>query len=106
MKAYSNIKKTLWAGNVLGISLLFSGCALNKDYIAASNVSQTGVAHLEEAERVVVHVEVNDARTIRDRVSVKKNGYGMEMAPIIATNDVAALLKTALETELTDRGFH
>ena len=30
----------------------------------------------------------------------------MDMAPIVATNDVATLLKDAIETELTNRGFN
>jgi uncharacterized lipoprotein YajG len=106
MKLHSKVRKTFWTANVLGMALLFNGCALNKDYIAASYVPQVGITKLPEAEKIFVNVQVTDERTIRDRVSVKKNGYGMEMAPIIATNDVAALLKTAIETELTDRGFH
>ena len=41
----------------------------------------------------------------KDKVSAKKNGFGMEMAPIIAKEDVAQTLKKAVEVELTNRGF-
>lgn len=40
-----------------------------------------------------------------NKVSSKKNGYGMEMAPIIATEDVAVTIRRAIEQELQARGF-
>jgi hypothetical protein len=41
------------------------------------------------ASGITIAVKASDERTTyRDRVSSKKNGYGMEMAPIVATNDV------------------
>jgi uncharacterized lipoprotein len=94
----------LAAGALLAV-LLMSGCALTKDYIAVSYVPQSNVSRIQGAEMVKVKVQVVDSRTARDRVSVKKNGYGMEMAPILATNDVAGVLKNAIEAELTTRGF-
>lgn len=38
-------------------------------------------------------------------MSSKKNGFGMEMAPIIATEDVAITVRKAIEQELRTRGF-
>jgi uncharacterized lipoprotein len=60
---------------------------------------------VEGAEKAQVAVSTVDSRTVKDRVSSKKNGYGMEMAPIIATNDVPALFQEAFETELEQMGF-
>jgi uncharacterized lipoprotein YajG len=42
---------------------------------------------------------------VKDRVSVKKNAHGVEMAPIVAENNVAVLTTKAIETELNNRGF-
>jgi uncharacterized lipoprotein YajG len=54
-----------------------------------------------------VEVQTTDARTInRDRVGVKKNGYGMEMASIVATNDLPMTVTDAFTTELKARGLH
>jgi uncharacterized lipoprotein len=66
---------------------------------------QTNVEKIKEADSVKVNVEVSDLRAIKDKVSSKKNSYGMEMASIIAQNDVAETLKKAIETELENRGF-
>lgn len=58
------------------------------------------------AQSVSVAVEPRDQRTSnRDRVSVKKNGYGMEMAAIIATNDIVAELGRVVQTTLEGMGF-
>ena len=103
--------KTPIARSVLTTCALFaaaflSGCAFTKDYVALSYAPQPNVSKIQGAEVVMVKIEVADLRTVKDRVSVKKNGYGMEMAPIIATNDVAALVKNAIQTELGNRGFN
>lgn len=85
--------------------LLFSGCALTTETVKLSYDPQTNVNKIAGADSVKVKVEVSDVRAIRDKVSSKKNGYGMEMASIIAENDVTQLLQTAIEVELISRGF-
>ena len=85
--------------------VMLNGCALTKGHVAMSYVPQADVGKIQGAEAVAVKVEVADERTIKDKVSAKKNGYGMEMAPILAANDVAEVLKGAIETELKQRGF-
>lgn len=92
------------AGSLLALSLL-TGCALTTATIPLSYVPQGNVSKLSGAENVIVTVMVHDQRDRKDSVGAKKNGYGMDMAPIVATNDVAILLKDAIETELTSRGF-
>jgi len=44
-------------------------------------------------------------RRDRARVSVKKNGYGMEMAPIVSATDIAAFVRANVALELARRGF-
>lgn len=95
---------SLIAGCVIAIALL-NGCAASKDYIAVNYTPQANVAALPGAERVSVHVDVSDVRSVHDRVGSKKNSYGMEMAAIIATNDIPTLVKNSIEQELKDRGF-
>jgi uncharacterized lipoprotein len=104
MKAFLKIIPLL--GSAALVIAFSSGCALSKDYVRIGYIPQANVSRINGAEAVAVGVEVIDSRTITDKVSVKKNGYGMEMAPIIATNDVPSLLKTALESELANRGFN
>jgi uncharacterized lipoprotein YajG len=92
------------AGCAIAIASL-NGCATSKDYISVNYARQTGVTALTGAEHVSVRVDVSDVRSIHDRVGSKKNGYGMEMAAIIATNDVPTVVKTSIEQELSNRGF-
>jgi uncharacterized lipoprotein len=80
-------------------------CALTPDYIEVRAPAVTAAASLPAAERVNLTVEVRDNRQIRDRVSNKINGYGMEMAPIIATNDVLDEAREAITAHLRGRGF-
>ena len=93
------------AGILFAMVFLASGCALTKDYVVLSYDPQTNVEKIKEADTVKVKVEISDVRAIKDKVSSKKNSYGMEMAPIIAQNDVADTLKKAIEVELKNRGF-
>ena len=82
-----------------------SGCALTTDHITLEYKKQDAVAELAGAKGVKVSVEVNDIRQEKSKVSSKKNGYGMEMAPITAAEDVAVTVRKAIEKELQARGF-
>ena len=67
---------------------------------------QPAAAAVQGASGVRVDVAATDSRTTyRDRVSSKKNGYGMEMAAIVAKADVPASVAEAFRRELTARGF-
>lgn len=85
--------------------LLFVGCALTTDRISLEYQPMSGIQALPSAEGITVLVHVNDLRTDKTRVSCKKNGFGMEMAPIVAEEDPALTIRRALETELKARGF-
>ena len=50
-------------------------------------------------------MEILDSRTVKDKVSAKKNGYDIEMTKITSDKDVAFLFKEAIETELNNYGF-
>ena len=82
-----------------------SGCALTTDRIELQYNPQQGVAQISGANNAYVNVQVVDQRQDKSKVSTKKNTYGMEMAPIIATEDVGATLRRAIEQELRARGF-
>jgi uncharacterized lipoprotein len=82
-----------------------SGCALTTDTIALQYTAQSGVAKIPGANNVSVSVQISDQRQDKSKVSSKKNGFGMEMAPIIATEDVTVTIRRAIEQELVVRGF-
>ncbi|HXE42185.1 MAG TPA: YajG family lipoprotein [Candidatus Baltobacteraceae bacterium] len=92
------------AGSVLMIALL-SGCALTEAKIPLAYQPQKS-GHLTGAENVKVTVDLIDQRDSKDAVGHKVNTYGMEMAAIVATNDVAEVVKHAIEIELVNRGFN
>ncbi len=82
-----------------------SGCALTTEKIEIQYVPQASVSQIPGASAVSVQVQVADQRQDKSKVSSKKNGYGMEMAPILAIEDVAVTVRVAIETELKARGF-
>lgn len=84
-----------------------SACALSTDKIDVPYQSANATpAKLPGAEAATLAVATTDARTTyRDRVSSKKNGYGMEMAAIVNSNDLSETMTSAFSQELTARGF-
>jgi hypothetical protein len=78
---------------VRALTLICGGCALTTAKIDVAYQPLAQAVPVQGASAVKVHVSVIDGRTTsrttnRDRVSVKKNGYGMEMASIVATNNI------------------
>jgi len=82
-----------------------SACALTSDRVDLQYSQQQGVAPIAGANKVLVNVQVTDQRQDKSKVAAKKNGYGMEMAPILAVEDVAVTIRRAIEQELRARGF-
>ncbi|HBU30156.1 MAG: hypothetical protein A2X71_06195 [Thiobacillus sp. GWE1_62_9] len=82
-----------------------SGCALTTEQVELNYVQQADAARIAGAENVSVNVQVADQRLDKSKISSKKNGYGMEMAPITAAEDVAVTVRKAIEKELQARGF-
>jgi len=89
----------------LAVVAFVSGCALTTERIDIGYTPQAAPSAVPGASDVTVSVDVIDDRPDRSRVSSKKNGYGMEMAPILANEDVAVTVRKAIETELAHRGF-
>lgn len=85
--------------------LSLTGCALTTEQVELKYNQQPGVSKIAGADNITVNVQVADQRTDKTKVSSKKNGYGMEMAPITATEDVAVTIRKAIEQELQSRGF-
>jgi uncharacterized lipoprotein YajG len=86
--------------------VMASGCALTEDQIPVNYRAPANLSVAKGASEVTVSVTSKDDRASnKDRVSSKKNGYGMEMAPIKAQNDVVVLTQQAVEKELESLGF-
>jgi uncharacterized lipoprotein len=94
-----------FAIGALLLVVLLQGCALTTDRIELQYTQQQGVAQIADARAVSVAVEVVDQRQDRSKVSSKKNGFGMEMAPIVTTEEVSITVRRAIEKELQARGF-
>ena len=92
---------------ILIIILFFSsGCALTQDTIDIPYEGKANLIVVDGAEYIEVFVNHKDKRTVyKDRVSTKKNGYGMEMAKIVSKNDVAKTFEEAIKFELENLGF-
>ena len=84
--------------------VVLSGCALTTEHVQLQYAPQAVVTPLKGASSISVAVQVVDLRQDQ-KVGSKKNGFGMEMAPILAADDVAGTVRQALERELKVRGF-
>lgn len=90
----------------IALGLLTSACALTTDTIDVPYQSTGNVTHIDGASAETVSVSGTDARTAyRDRVSTKKNGYGMEMAAIVTSNDIPQTVTNAIQQELAAEGY-
>jgi len=94
--------------NFLALTIPFClvGCALTAEKIDIKYQGRGNITVVDGANSVIVEVLSDDKRTVfKDRVSAKKNGYGMEMAPIVSVNDVAKTFGEAVAFELENMGF-
>jgi uncharacterized lipoprotein len=90
----------------LAIPFCLVGCAFTTEKIDIKYQGRGNLTVVDGANSVVVEVLGEDKRTVfKDRVSAKKNGYGMEMAPIVSVNDVAKTFGEAVAFELENMGF-
>ncbi len=91
---------------IAALGILVSGCALTVDEIDVKYIGRANLTVVDGAGNVLVDVQPEDKRTVfKDRVSAKKNGYGMEMASIVTRNDVAKTFADAVAFELENLGF-
>jgi uncharacterized lipoprotein YajG len=90
---------------LLGL-LLCSGCALITSGVDIPYQAVSAAGPDPAAYGAVADVTTVDSRaTYRDRISTKKNGYGIEMAAITASNDIPSTVTNAFKYELNERGF-
>lgn len=99
------MKKVQLAIIAILAGLFLQGCAFTTEVIDIQYDQQQGVARIAGAESVTIAVEVEDGRQDKSKVSSKKNGYGMETAPILSREDVAAIVSRAISQEAASRGF-
>ncbi|WP_298645378.1 YajG family lipoprotein [uncultured Tistrella sp.] len=86
--------------------LMLSACAFTEDSIPVHYTAPANLELVQGASDVTLEVVGQDGRVAnRDRISSKKNGYGMETARILAANDVVAEVANAVRTELQSLGF-
>jgi uncharacterized lipoprotein YajG len=86
--------------------LSLPACAIIEDKVPVNYVSPPNLKVVDGASNVTVAISGEDQRVAnKDRISTKKNGYGMEMAAIRAENDIVNLVSTAIERELSSLGF-
>lgn len=81
------------------------GCAVTRDEISLNYEPLTQVEKIPTAETIHTQVKVSDQRQEKEKVSCKKNGYGMEMAAIVSREDVTTFVQNAINLELLRRGF-
>ena len=85
---------------------LLSGCAITEDKILVRYTAPAYISVADGASAVTLQIVSVDGRVAnRDRVATKKNGYGMEMAKIVASNDVVREVGDAVQAELSSLGF-
>jgi uncharacterized lipoprotein YajG len=83
-----------------------SACAFTVDKIDVPYQPTTTLAALDSAKSATVSVQGIEARaSYQDRVGVKKNGYGIELARIVATNDIPKTIGKAVERQLSSLGY-
>ncbi len=82
--------------------MLATGCATQA---SIKYMPRQGVAKVRGADKVAVSVKLTDDRADKSKISIMKNGYGVEMYPITSQNNVAELVSKAFRGELQSRGF-
>ncbi|MEK9671104.1 MAG: YajG family lipoprotein [Rhodospirillaceae bacterium] len=91
---------------IIVLGVFVSGCALTVDEIHVPYEGKANLNVVDGAEKIFVTVAHADKHTVfKDRVGAKKNGYGMEMASIVPTNDIARTFAVAVKFELENLGF-
>ncbi len=91
---------------IVALAAMTSACALTTETIDVPYQSTGPATPVAGAAAETVAIAATDGRTTyRDRVSTKKNGYGMEMAAILASNDVLQTVAGAIQQELAAQGY-
>ena len=87
------------------VVLSASGCVFINQTASLSPQAPAGLPALQRGYREVVLVGVNDARRQRDRVGVRKNGYGAETADVVSSIDPLIWLEESVAETLRRTGY-
>lgn len=98
MRKYDNILLIFFA------AIFLAGCGLTTERVPIAYVPGSSAVQLKGADGVHLRVDVSDLRTNPDELSKKGDEYDI-LAPILAANDVAEVLKQAIAKELSRSGF-
>ena len=91
---------------LLLITVILSGCAFTTERIDLSYSHQPRVIPIVGANDITIALNLYDDRQDKgNKVSSKKNGFGVDTAPILANEDILVTFRRAIETELQARGF-
>lgn len=90
---------------LLTLVALVTGCAVSVDHVNLAYNIRGAREKLAPAANVKVDVKVADDRADRKLVGKKINGFGSEMGGIASDTDIPGLVKSAIEAELSERGF-
>ena len=94
--------------NALSLALFLfstSGCAFTKMTLPLPTEGLTDTVPGGAGRQVIVTVPFDDAREIRDRCGMKKNGYNMDTADAVCETDPNQWIAQLLADELRASGF-
>jgi uncharacterized lipoprotein YajG len=97
--------KTLTRAAAIAAVLALTGCAFSSEKIDVRYTPSSNPTAIPGAPDIGVKVQISDVRTRTDRVASRTNGYGQELGAISLNQDVSALIESAIETELRNRGY-
>ncbi len=81
------------------------GCAFTSETIALQYTPPETMSVAPITRTKPVKVTIQDSRADKSKVSSKKNGYGMETAPIQSSTSIPELISDAFTMELSKRGI-
>lgn len=101
---------------VLLIGSFVSGCAFGTRHVTLSYPPESNMGELSVAganatplkpgsEKTIAFFRFNDHRVNKSRIGNVQNTYGMDTADVVAENDVAEWINSAIIVELEDAGY-
>ncbi len=91
---------------VAAIVQTLGACAFHTEEVDIKYGAPQSAAQVPGANGVAVSVTTLDERVAnRDRISTKRNGYYMPLAPILSSRDVAEIVRESVESEFRAQGY-
>lgn len=92
----------VWKYLVILSFAFVNGCALTTESIDLNYQPQ---GNYLRSTNVSVNVKTHDNRTDKSKIGSKKNGFGIETAPILPKEKIEITVQKAIEDELKSRGY-